>query len=496
MNFRETSKRLLSLAALIMLISCAEVQSQVVTYPGDYPDVPKSDRYSISLIDSAEQVQESVVFKNSCNPYDPNSIGNRTTDYVPLLKFKDRTIHWTHFSFEEAVTVEVTFEQDISGEELSILPSRFGVEISKVDAHTARFTLTQPGQYSVEVGEDGYKNGLLVFADPLESDIPTVDSSWAVLESVDQEMINSISSDKTAIYFKGGVHDVGVYQVPANIKEIYLEGDAWVYGAFVMSGAEDSGVKIYGRGVLSAARLNLRESHSIEAKNGANAITVNGVVIADYVFFAIRLLGRDNVIDWAKIVGGWIFNCDGIAAYANSKISNCFIWANDDTIKVYDDNITVDNVVCWQLDNGGVIQLNWGKMRAHNCRVSNLDLIHCDWDSDRENNGVISCRTAGGANSNFLFENITVEQPVTHIFRLSPQGDTPHPIENFTFKNWNVKMDMSLGMKNYLEGSTPESPIKGLVFDNFVINGERLTQENMVELGAFSIKNCEEIIVK
>ena len=128
---------------------------------------------------------------------------------------------------------------------------------------------------------------------------------------------------------------IGVYKVPSNIKRIYLEGGAWVFGSFIMDGKACSNVKIYGRGVLSGARLHLRESHMVEAKNGADGIIVDGIVIADYSFFAVRLLGADNEVSWTKIVGGWIYNCDGIAAYANSTIRNCFIWANDDNIKIY-----------------------------------------------------------------------------------------------------------------------------------------------------------------
>ena len=99
-----------------------------------------------------------------------------------------------------------------------------------------------------------------------------------------------------------------------------------------MDGKACSNVKIYGRGVLSGARLHLRESHMVEAKSGADGIVVDGIVIADYSFFAVRLLGTDNEVSWTKIVGGWIYNCDGIAAYANSTIRNCFIWANDDNM--------------------------------------------------------------------------------------------------------------------------------------------------------------------
>ena len=197
------------------------------------------------------------------------------------------------------------------------------------------------------------------------------------------------------------------------------------------------------------------------------------------------------MVEWTKIVGGWIWNCDGIAAWEGSKIRNCFVWANDDNIKIYEDNISIENVVCWQLSNGAIFQLNWGTMKAKNCTIRNVDIIRAEWHDDRANNGILSCRTAGGANSNFLFENVRTDNPVAFMFRLSPQGDIPHPIDNFVFKNWDIKMDMSKNKKNYLEGSTTESTISGLLFNNFKLNGVILNEKNFMNLGRFSIRNCE-----
>lgn len=462
-----------------------------IVYPEQNLQVQQSELYRVYLNDDTDN--SVTVFKNVCNTYYKGMPGERRNDDKPLTKFKGRSIHWGHFAMQGRVKVTVRVNKDISDKEIKIFPGRYSIQATKLDAHSFSFVLDRAGQFSVEIGEDGYKEGLLIFADPVETDTPGNLSKWKLLVKADKTLPAAIEADDSALYFRKGVHDIGVFQVPHHIKRIYLEAGAWVYGAFVMNGKSCSDVKIYGRGVLSGARLHLRESHMIEAKNGASGITVDGIVIADYSFFAVRLLGKDNEVSWTKIVGGWIYNCDGIAAYENSVIRNCFIWANDDNIKIYRDNILVKNVVCWQLDNGAIFQLNWSNSVAKHCRISHVDIIRAEWDSDRANNGIVSCRNAGGADEDFVFEDVRTDMPVTHIFRLSPLGDKEQVIRNFLFKDWNVRVDNSKGKKNYIEGTSENNPISGLVFENFRVNEWVLNKKNMHELLKWSVFNCKKI---
>jgi hypothetical protein len=266
--------------------------------------------------------------------------------------------------------------------------------------------------------------------------------------------------------------------VPDHIKNIYLSEGAWVYGAIIMDGADKSDVTISGRGVLSGARLHLRESHSIEAIGGANNITISGITIADYVHFAVRLLGKNNLVEWTKIVGGWIYNCDGIAAYEGSVIRNCFIWANDDNIKLYDDNILVENVVCWNLSNGAIFQLSWGGFTANQVTVRNVDVIRTDYSGRGWNHGIVNCRVGrGGYNLNYLFENVVIETPSNILVNLAPEGEN-HPIGNMTFRNWYAKMNMETGVKNKIVGYGPDQEFYGFLFERFYINGDCLNERN------------------
>jgi hypothetical protein len=366
------------------------------------------------------------------------------------------------------------------------LPTRYGITPA-VDGDVIRFVLTSPGQCSVEIGTEGYKNGLMIFADPPELDIPDKSSAqYALLDNASISDIHAISPSSSGIYFKSGVHDIGVYQVPVNIKNIYFEKGSWVYGALVMNGNPD--VKIFGRGVLSSGKLDYRESHCIEAIHGSNNIQIEGIVVADPKYFAVRLVGKNNTVSWTKVIGGWVYNCDGITAFAGSTVSNCFIWANDDAIKVYRDNITWTDCVVWQLNNGGVIQMSWGGSVASNVSLSRIDVLRAEWNKPGFNRALLSCvgnryQTPGkyGLQQDWLIEDVVTETPIPVIFRITPDDFTFNHIHNLTLKDWNVRMTMNTDYQNMIIGNDPDQYFDGFIFDNFIFNGNRLTESNWLD---------------
>jgi hypothetical protein len=454
-----------------------------------YPGVPLSDIYEVTIT-RADSNENITVFKSTCPEYKLGEMDMVENDLYPLGIFAGRSISWCNFSFSGSVTVEVKVldqtKVPVSGE-VKILPSRYGIS-PVVEGNVIRFVMNNPGQCSVEIGSDGYKNGLMVFADPDETDIPDISSGqYAVLEEASKSQINAVSSLSSGIYFKSGVHNIGVYQVPANIKNIYLEQGSWVYGALVMDGNPD--VRIFGRGVLSSGKLNYRESHCIEAINQSNNIQVEGIVVADPRHFAVRLIGTNNTVSWTKVIGGWVYNCDGIAAYAGSDVSNCFIWANDDAIKVYRDDITWSDCVVWQLNNGGVIQMSWGGSVASNVTISRIDVLRAEWNKPLFNRALLSCvgnryQTPGkyGLQQNWLIEDIVTETPIPVVFNITPDEFTFNHIHNLTLKNWDVKMTMNTNYQNMIIGNDPDEHFDGFVFDNFIFNGTELTESNWIDI--------------
>lgn len=458
--------------------------------PKDIPDYTLSDEpiYAVNIA-SVSLEEKLPVYKSNCPLYMTGYMGMQTKDDIPLTLFKGRSISWTNFSFSDSVrvVVEVLNEDKvpISGENIRILPSRFNI-IPSVEGNKVSFTLSTHGQFSVEIGEEGYKNGLMIFANPLETNVPDLsDPEYLVLEPDSNLLLASeIPTHYKGIYFKKGEHNIDVFVIPPHIKNIYLADSAWVYGAF--QAFEGSGIKIFGRGVLSQAKMNYRVAHGIDIRT--DGATVEGIVVADYKYFAVRLMGSNNEISWVKVIGGWVYNCDGITAYANSSVKNCFIWANDDAIKVYLSNIVWSDIVVWQLNNGGVIQTSWGRTQAHNCTISRVDVLRAEWVKAGHNAALLSCvgnhyqePDRYSIQNNWLIEDVVTETQVPIIFGINPNPFSANDVRNFTLKNWDVKMTEGVVFKNRIIAGNPNTIIDGFVFDNFIFNDVLLTQENWFE---------------
>ncbi|HEX3625978.1 MAG TPA: hypothetical protein VH280_11195 [Verrucomicrobiae bacterium] len=479
---------------IFLLMVSAPVVIAETSQISDYPEVPQSAFYAVTITGDGSD-RRLPVFESSCPNYQPGYMNMMPVDQHPLKLFHGRSINWVNFSFSGRVTIEIhVLDGKIQMDgPVKVFPSDCGVT-PVVNGNVISFTLTRPGQYSVEIGEDGYKNGLLIFANPLENAQPDPASgNYFQLTNATPSAVGAVPASYSGIYFHSGVHDIGVYHIPSHIKNIYFEPSSWVYGALVMDG--NSGVKIFGRGVLSGARLNYRQSHMVEAVR-SDRIDLEGIVIADTKFFAVRLLGTNNVVKWVKIVGGWTYNTDGIAAFAGSRIAHCFIWANDDSLKPYRDDLTISDCVIWQLNNGAVIQLGWGNARAANVTISNVDILRAEWNNNAANRGIVSCigdkfAKGGmvGSQDSFVIKNVRTETPVPFVFNIRPNPASPDRIHGMTFKNWNIVMEMSRDYPNYIECEDGTNKFDGFVFDNFTFNGAKLTESNWIRAGHFVITN-------
>ena len=467
--------------------------------PVDYEGVNQSSIYEISVSQNGK-TWPIETFINSCPTYQAGYQNMETKDKNVLNYFSGRTINWAKFNFSSPITVKVkvtnTSKVPVSGQTVNIYPSRHGVT-STTNGDVVSFTITEPGQYSVEIGANGYKNGLMIFADPLEveTNIPNKSNpNYFVLNEASASTISSIPQNYNGVYFSRGVHDIGFWDIPSHIKNVYFEDGAWVYGALRMD--NNPNVKIFGRGVLSSYKMNYRDKHSVEAINDSNNITIEGLVVADPKYFAIRLIGKDNNIRFTKIIGGWVYNCDGIAAFDRSTIKKSFIWANDDAIKAYRNDLVWEDIVVWQLNNGGIIQMSWGgpilgnNKTVSNVRISRLDVLRAEWNNDRFNVGLINCvgnkyNDVGRYNliENWLVEDVVTETPIPLVWNITPDEFTHCHIEGLTMKNWNVLQDESLGFQNRIKGEDPNNFFSGFVFDNVSFNNTLLTNENRIFSG-------------
>lgn len=466
------------------------------SYAFTYPGVPTSSIYSVSTVENGTAIPQSV-FINSCPFYQTGYMNMQPKDQSFFDLFKGRSINWVHFSGNYPLTVTVNVldisKVPVSGNAVHVWPSRFGI-IPFVSGSTITFTLNAPGQYSVEIGDNGYKNGLMIFANPVETDIPDQsDAKFLVLTEATASSISAIPTQYTGVYFKPGVHNIGVFNIPSTIKNIYFAEGSWVYGALKMDG--NPNVRIYGRGTLSSGKLDYRVAHGVEAINGSDGIRLEGIAVADLKYYGVRLIDRNNVIKWIKVIGGWTVNCDGITGFEGSTVSNCFIWANDDAIKVYRNNIRWNDIVVWQLNDGGIIQMSWGNSTSQNVVLSRIDVLRAEWNKPRYG-ALIDCvgnrnKTPGAYSleSNWLIEDVITETEIPIVFGIVPDPFTPNDIHGLVLKNWNVKMKMNTSCKNEIIGNNPAAYFDGFVFDNFVFNNILLTRSNWQTVTALKYSN-------
>ncbi|MHC4199816.1 MAG: hypothetical protein ACYSU0_07465 [Planctomycetota bacterium] len=153
---------------------------------------------------------------------------------------RSRTTSWTTFSFSGEVTVHVT---KLRGAFTSckVIPTSYRIRPT-VKGDTVSFELDRPRKVSVEFDGD-ITHPLLVFADPLERNVPTPDAP-------------------DVVYFAPGVHNVGKGYAVGPGKTVYLAGGAYVNGQLVTKDA--SGVTIRGRGILSGETFAEREVHLMD----------------------------------------------------------------------------------------------------------------------------------------------------------------------------------------------------------------------------------------
>ncbi|MEI9917584.1 MAG: T9SS type A sorting domain-containing protein [Bacteroidota bacterium] len=202
----------------------------------------------------------------------------------------------------------------------------------------------------------------------------------------------------------------------------------------------------------------------------------------------------NNTVSYTKVIGGWVYNMDGIAAYAGSNVSHCFIWANDDAIKVYRDSITWSDIVVWSLNNGGTIQMSWGGanggVTANNVTISRVDVLRAEWDAPRFSTGLLNCignhyDSAGWSHSlsNWLIQDLVTENPVPQVFNITPDDFSHVHIDGLYMKNWNVKMTMGTSFTNQIKGEDPNHYLSGFTFDNVKFNNTVLSNINFITSG-------------
>lgn len=373
------------------------------------------------------------------------------------------------FDFDGEVEVFVKKNNGIL-QTVDIRPFSKGINPQIVE-NTLTFMLDRPQKLSIEFNKDRLHN-LHLFANPLETELPSKDNP-------------------DVIYFGPGMHSPGdipgiQFNIPSN-KTVYLAGGAILRGKLVIDKSEN--VRVIGRGFIDQAQRGIEVTYS---KN----VFIDGITVLNPDHYTVYG-GESSGLTIRNLKSfsckGWSDGID-LMSCSDVLVDDVFMRNSDDCIAIYGHrwnyygdvkNITIQNSTVWadvahplnvglhgnDQTDGEVIE---------NIHFKNIDILEHDED-DKDYQGCMAI-CAGDKNlvRNVTFEDIRVENiqegQLFHLrvaFNPKYNAAPGRGIENVTFRNITYT---GLGENpSLLQGLDKEHPVKGVTFENIVINNRKIT---------------------
>ncbi len=331
-----------------------------------------------------------------------------------------------------------------------------------------------------------------------------------------------LSGDWTTLYFLPGVHDIGLAFPLRADRNYYIPGDAVVYGTFnsdprtgakkkedeknaITKEAACSNIRIFGHGTLSGARLThpmyipgvsrdddnlynpIRVDRPSNKQGGAAKVDVEGITVVDSANHSVQIRNykrearSECSVRWTKVFT-WRENGDGIGPWANTKVEDCFIRTQDDSMYVA--GLGISRCVLWNDANGSSFMMaklpdfeNEGAVLVEGC-----DVIYSRRAIYGPGGRVFSIRGDGdaGAKASVTFRNINIEDPrptfqqfflcmeVPQKYSSTVRKSKPGDLSGIVFENVTIAGPSVLGEPQLLWGHA-DSVINNLTFKNVTV---------------------------
>lgn len=390
------------------------------------------------------------------------------------VKHNVATVSMAYFDFDGEVDVRI-ISNDIQVKEAQVRPLSYNISMS-IEGNVITFSLDQPRNLSVEVNGEIFNN-LQLFANPLDENRPT------------EKDLKKLKKEKNYHYYGPGYYNVGTLTLGSG-ETLYVAGGAVLDGNIEIKDAD--GVKVLGRGMIYPARnigVMVSESRNVE---------VNGIFTTQ-----CAVGGSNNVkVENVKVMSSYGWG-DGFNVFASNDVSYRHIFArtSDDCTTIYATrkgykggcrNILTEDAVLWaDVAHPFMIGLHGSAKELGidapadtiaNIVYRNIDVIDMN-ENQIDYQGVFAI-VAGDNNivKDITFDNIRVEN-----FRKGKLIDmriawnkkycaAPGScIENVLFKDIYYNGDRS--ELSLMIGYDETRKIKGVTFDNLVINGEHIYDE-------------------
>lgn len=330
-----------------------------------------------------------------------------TANGQPVFTYDSPVATIASFALSGRTEIMIETKRDLKW--VDVRPLRRGIRPVLGD-HSMRFTLDQPGQFSIELNGEPFRRPLFLFADPPETNTPQ-------------------PGDPGVHYFAGGqLHEAGAIEMKTG-ETIYLAPGAVVRGWIHAENARD--IRIRGRGVLlgtGTANLPGRQrSRFVHLINCTNVVLEGLTLVDSPGWQVVPTRCQDVTIRNVKIVsdnGG----DDGMDVVSSRqvRIEDCFVRTKDDCIAIksfagpHDEpgtrEVEVSGCVFWNAAWGNALEIGF-ELRATEVRdivFRDCDVIHV------EDGAVFSIHNGDFATVRHIrFENIRVEDARQKLFDLA-----------------------------------------------------------------------------
>ena len=464
---------------------------KIYSFPTNYEKI--SDEFKVTASGESIGVYKCRV---SAYPLDQEWPGYQR----PLYQTEDA--YYIMLGSDSEITLEIEAKKQFKT--VTVRPLSKNVKHEIADKKV-KVTFPGIGQYSVEFDDIHYT--LKVFINPEK-----------------QFDIDKNSSD--IIYFGPGVHTISNKIELLDNQTIFIDEGAVLYGG--ISAIEKKNISVIGYGIIDNSKMRRDTKHCYPIKDEewygtplffekCTNITVEGVTIVDSSCFSLHVDGCTNFIaDNVKILGMWRYNSDGcdICNCTNATLKNSFLRTFDDSIVIKglktnrdlpEENILAENCVIW-CDWGRALELGAETCAPYmrNIIFKNCDLIHGThvmMDIQHGDRALVS---------NVLFEDIRVEytgvehEPVFQSYKDQQYVDAKNgflpqlfavmtkvnhwsydgyagDIKDIYFKDITVTVDNGKVPPSEITIYNKEKPsvIDNINFENIVINGKKITYDDM-----------------
>ena len=445
-------------AALVGNMCVSQAEAAVVTYPApDGAELKKT--YSV-------EVRQMPV-----GDWQTVDVYGVKVDETVGGKHNVRTVSMAYFDFDGEVEVRVT-SNTLTVNKACVRPLSYSIPVD-IKGDTMTFSLDRPRNLTLEVNGEIFDN-LQLFANPLDENRPT------------EKMLRKLRKNGKYHYFGPGYHRIDSLKVGSG-ETVYIAGGAIVEGYIEVKGA--NGAKVLGRGMVYPKKWS-----GVRIDNSRN-VEVNGIFTTQCPVGASDSVRIENV----KVMS-WYGWGDGFNVFASSNVTYRHIFArtSDDCTTIYAtrkgynggvSNILTEDAVLWaDVAHPFMIGLHGSAAELGTDAPADVitDIVYRDIDVVDMNENQIDYQgvfaiVAGDNNivKNITFDNIRIEN-----FRKGKLIDMRiawnrkycaapgQCIENVLFKDIYYNGDRS--ELSLMIGYDESRKIKGVTFDNLVINGEHI----------------------